>query len=114
MDINLIRASIDSAMTLIANDSYGAISQRNRLQANEALQIALDETYAHGENFIAALFVYQHKNTGEVKVRWQDDAVILEEDKAWNHIGTLEPRGYINALLREYPSLVRVMKGESA
>lgn len=114
MDIDLIRTSIDSAMTLIADDPYGATSQKNRLQANEDLQIALDETYAHGETFIAALFVYQHKNTGEVRVLWQDDAVILEDDKAWNHIGTLEPRGYINALLREYPALVRVMKSESA
>jgi len=114
MDIKLVRTSIDSAMNLISNDPYGATSLKNRHQAIEDLQIALDETYAHGENFIAALFVYQHKNTGEIRVRWQDDAVILEDDKEWEHIGTLEPRSYINSLLREYPALVRVMKGDSA
>jgi len=52
MDINLIRTSIDSAMRLISDDPYGATSLKNRNQANEDLQIALDETYAHGENFV--------------------------------------------------------------
>lgn len=65
-------------------------------------------------NEIAAVFVYEHKNTGEIRVRWLDDATVLDADDSWCHIGTLEPRSYINALLSEYPALVRKMKGDSA
>jgi hypothetical protein len=62
------------------------------------------------QNEIAAVFVYEHKNTGEIRVRWLYDAQILNEDENWIHIGTLEPRSYIGNLLREYPALVRKMK----
>lgn len=65
-------------------------------------------------NEIAAVFVYEHKNTGEIRVRFIDDAKILDVDESWRHIGTLEPRAYINSLLREYPALVRKLKGDSA
>jgi hypothetical protein len=61
----------------------------------------------------AAVFVYEHKNTGEVRVQWLDDAEILDKNETWNHIGTLQPQAYIQALLKEYPALVRKMKGES-
>jgi len=64
-------------------------------------------------NDIVAVFVYEHKNTGEIRVRWLDDAEILERDDSWNHIGTLAPSEYIQSLLREYPALVRKMKGSS-
>lgn len=64
-------------------------------------------------NEIAVVFIYEHKNTGEIRARWLDDAQVLEDDESWNHIGSLDPRAYINSLLTEYPSLVRKMKGES-
>lgn len=62
---------------------------------------------------IAVVFVYEHKNTGEIRVRWLDDAKVLDADESWLHIGSLKPRAYINSLLTEYPALVRKMKGES-
>ena len=61
---------------------------------------------------IAVVFIYQNKNTGEIKARWLDDAEILDIDDSWLHIGSLDPRAYINQLLTEYPALVRRMKGE--
>jgi hypothetical protein len=60
-----------------------------------------------------ALFVYENKDTGEIRVRWLDDAKILHHDPSWNHIGTLSPNAYIQHLLNEYPELIRKMKGES-
>lgn len=65
-------------------------------------------------NEIAVVFVYEHKNTGEIRARWLDDAEILDVDDTWTHIGSLDPRAYINSILTEYPALVRRMKGESA
>lgn len=65
-------------------------------------------------NEIAVVFIYEHKNTGEIRARWLDDAQVLEADESWSHIGSIDPRAYINSLLTEYPSLVRRMKGESA
>lgn len=62
-------------------------------------------------NEIAAVFVYEHKNTLEISVRCIDDAKILDKDKTWTHIGTLAPHIYIQSLLREYPALVRELKG---
>ena len=63
---------------------------------------------------IAVVFVYEHKTTGEIRARWLDDAQVLEADESWNHIGSLDPRAYIDSILTEFPSLVRRMKGESA
>lgn len=64
-------------------------------------------------NEIAVVFVYEHKITGEIKARYLDDAKFLDSDEEWSHIGSLEPRSYINSLLTQYPALVRKMKGES-
>ena len=61
---------------------------------------------------IAVVFVYEHKNTGEIRARWPDDAAVLDADDSWLHIGSLDPRSYINHLLTEYPALVWKMKGE--
>ena len=63
---------------------------------------------------IAVVFVYEHKTTGEIRARWLDDAGVLDADESWLHIGSLEPRAYINSLLTEFPALVRRMKGDSA
>lgn len=65
-------------------------------------------------NEIAVVFVYEHKSTGEIRARWLDDAKVLEDDESWTHIGSLDPRAYIDSLLTEFPSLVRRMKGESS
>ena len=58
------------------------------------------------------VFVYEHKNTGEIMARWLDESKILDADDRWLHIGSLEPRSYISSLLTEYPELVRKMKGD--
>ena len=59
---------------------------------------------------INILFVYENKNTGEIRVRYQEDAKILDGDNSWQHISTENPQGYIQNLLREFPALVRRMK----
>lgn len=64
-------------------------------------------------NEIAALFVYEHKSTREIRVKYIDDAKVLDGDVSWDHIGTIAPHAYIQGLLREYPALVRKMKGGS-
>lgn len=50
------------------------------------------------------LFVYRKGN--EIKVRYRDDAIILEDSKEWEHIETLEPRTYIQHILTENPHLI--------
>lgn len=59
------------------------------------------------------IFVYQHKNTCEIRVEYIEKARALEGDSNWLHIGTLEPAAYVKTLLTEYPALVRKMKGEN-
>jgi len=56
------------------------------------------------------VFVYQRNN--EIKASYYEEAIHLEDDPEWEHIGTLEPAAYIQWLLREYPALVRKLKGE--
>ena len=56
------------------------------------------------------VFVYENKNTAEIRVEFIDNAKILEDDEFWRHIATLNTRTYIKSLLREYPSLIRVLK----
>lgn len=56
------------------------------------------------------LFVYENKDTGEIRVRYQDDAEILDGDSLWLHIATENPQNYVQSLLREFPALVRRMK----
>ena len=53
------------------------------------------------------VLVYQHKTTGEIKVRWIYNTRSLDIDKNWIHIASLDPRAYISFLLNEYPNLVR-------
>jgi len=59
--------------------------------------------------FERTVFVYVKGQ--QVKARYHEDAVILEDDPEWEHIGTLEPRAYIQNILEECPSLVSRMRG---
>lgn len=42
-----------------------------------------------------AVFVYQHKETGQIKCEYIEKARILEDDPEWEHLATLEPRAWI-------------------
>jgi len=65
-------------------------------------------------NYDKTVFVYQRKDSiTEIRADYIETARMLEDDKEWEHIATLEPRAYIKAILSEYPSLVRKLKGES-
>jgi hypothetical protein len=58
--------------------------------------------------------VFVYVKDQQVKARYNEDAIYLEDDPEWEHIGTLEPRAYIQNILEEYPSLVSRMRGISA
>ena len=44
-----------------------------------------------------AIFVYQHRDTGEIRALYLDDAHVLSRREGWLHVGTLEPRAWIEA-----------------
>ena len=46
-------------------------------------------------NLAATVFVYQLKETGQIKCEYLDKAKDFEEDNAWEHLATLEPRMWI-------------------
>lgn len=48
-------------------------------------------------NLSNAVFVYQHRDTGEIRALYMDDARILSRREEWLHVGTLEPRAWIEA-----------------
>lgn len=43
------------------------------------------------------VFVYQHCDTGEIRALYLDDAHVLSGREGWLHVGTLEPRAWIEA-----------------
>lgn len=57
--------------------------------------------------------VYVYIKGNEVKARYHDEAVILEDDKEWEHIASLEPRAYIQDLLSNNEALVKQLKGKN-
>lgn len=49
-------------------------------------------------NIAASVFVYEHRQTGEVRAEYLNAALALgHEDEHWNHVATLEPRMWIQA-----------------
>ena len=46
-------------------------------------------------NLEATVFVYRLKETGQIKCEYLDKAKQLEDDDAWEHLATLEPRMWI-------------------
>lgn len=47
-------------------------------------------------------------NAGDVVVKDLDEARALD-DPEWRHIGSIEPKGYIQNILNKNPKLVRVL-----
>ena len=43
----------------------------------------------------ATVFVYEHKKNGRIKCEYIEEARFLEDDNAWEHVATLEPRMWI-------------------
>ena len=56
---------------------------------------------------INPVFVYERDH--EIRVEYSEIAAALEQN-GWKLLASLEPKGYIQNLLREYPALVRVLK----
>ena len=65
-----------------------------------------------GVNQNNAVLVYQRKDDqSKVRAEYIDTARTYEDDDRWEHIATLEPRAYINAILVDFPELVDRLKG---
>ena len=56
--------------------------------------------------------VFVYAKGQQVKARYHEEALILEDNPEWEHIGTLEPRAYIQNILEECPSLISRMRGK--
>ena len=61
--------------------------------------------------FERTVFVYVKGQ--QIKARYHEEALALEDDPEWEHIGSLEPRAYIQSILEECPSLVSRMRGRT-
>lgn len=49
--------------------------------------------------FDNAVFVYRHRDTGEILALYREDAIAMTGRAEWVHVGTLEPRAWIEANL---------------
>lgn len=47
--------------------------------------------------FDNAVFVYRHRDTGEIRALYREDAMALAVRAEWLHVGSLEPRAWIEA-----------------
>ena len=48
-------------------------------------------------SFDNAVFVYRHRDTGEIRALYREDAMALAARAEWMHVGSLEPRAWIEA-----------------
>jgi hypothetical protein len=48
-------------------------------------------------NLAATVFVYRNTATGAIRAEYLDYAKVLEDDQAWEHLATLEPRLWIQS-----------------
>lgn len=48
-------------------------------------------------SFDNAVFVYRHRDTGEIRALYLEDAVAMTGRVEWLHVGSLEPRAWIEA-----------------
>lgn len=48
-------------------------------------------------SFDNAVFVYRHKDTGEIRALYREDAVAMAARAELVHVGSLEPRAWIEA-----------------
>ena len=47
--------------------------------------------------FDNAVFVYRHKDTGDICALYREDAMAMTGRAEWVHVGSLEPRAWIEA-----------------
>ena len=59
-----------------------------------------------------AVFVYEHKERGDIKAVGLEDARKYDSDKEWWLIGSIHAPAYIEHTLKENPDLIEKMKGE--
>lgn len=55
-------------------------------------------------NLAATVFVYRNHETKQIRCEYLGAAPYLEDDPAWEHLATLEPRRWIEAHWGEVPS----------
>ena len=59
------------------------------------------------------VFVFERETENIREIRVVDDVQHITLDPSWKLIATLDPTILIQILLREFPSLVSVLKGDS-
>ena len=47
--------------------------------------------------FDNAVFVYRHRDTGEIRALYREDAMAMTGRTEWVRVGSLEPRAWIEA-----------------
>ena len=65
-------------------------------------------------SFDNAVFVYRHKDTGEIRALYHEDAVAMAARAEWVHVGSLEPRAWIEANwtgAMAAPGLINALQG---
>jgi len=52
-------------------------------------------------NLEATVFVFKHKQTGEIQATYSPQFKDFETDPKWEHVGSLEPRLFIQAIWKK-------------
>lgn len=64
--------------------------------------------------FDNAVFVYRHRDTGEIRALYRGDAMAMTGRAEWLHVGSLEPRAWIEenwAGAMAAPDLIKALRG---
>ena len=64
--------------------------------------------------FDRAVFVYRHRDTGEILALYREDAIAMTGRVEWVHVGSLEPRAWIEANwagAMAAPGLINALQG---
>jgi len=64
--------------------------------------------------FDNAVFVYRHKDTGDICALYREDAMAMTGRAEWVHVGSLEPRAWIEANwagAMAAPGLINALQG---
>ena len=64
--------------------------------------------------FDLAVFVYRHRDTGEIRALYCEDAMAMTGRAEWVHVGSLEPRAWIEANWTNAmaaPGLINALRG---
>lgn len=65
-------------------------------------------------SFDNAVFVYRHRDTGEIRALYHESAMAMAGRAEWVHVGSLEPRPWIEANWTNAmaaPGLINALQG---